>query len=134
MTTQEAYEKIREHFSKPGAQRAYESKATSDLSGCVYRGLDENGNRDPHSPIRCAFGVLIPDDRYDPEMERKYCGEVIRSYLDDLFPGDQHGSQAKFLSAAQGEHDDTSKDFETFIERLDTLAREYHLTVPNSNS
>lgn len=127
LTTQAAYEKIRAHFSQPDVERAYEET----LRSCVYRGLGVDGERDPHSPIRCAFGVLIPDDRYSPDMEERFADTLIgdpRFNLQGLFLD----VSTKFLQEAQYEHDNIGVPFETFIERLDALAHDYNLTVPSA--
>lgn len=102
-----AYQAIVEHFSREGAEYAIrESRSSDPVSGsfnermCVYR-MDE----DPSSPIRCAFGVLIPDDKYNPAMEGEAAIGILISDaygLEDL-AADQ--ATRKFIATAQGSHD-----------------------------
>lgn len=115
--TQEAYENIREHFSQPDAVLGKSN------SGCFYR-----GDGDPQSPIRCAFGVLIRDDLYKPEMENKHAAAVLRLFphLAKEFPV----VSKAFIMDAQGAHDARATDPKDFVRLLDSLALEHNLTVP----
>jgi len=113
MNTQQVYEKIRAHFTHPG-----EELATETGRGCVYR-----GDYDAHSPVRCAVGVLIPDEVYEPEMEVDTARDGgVRKVLE------QQGIDIKFAHKCQLAHDN-STSVEHFIERLDDLAREELLDV-----
>lgn len=104
MTTQEAYEAIREFFSRPEATLAWDE----GLGECVYRGGGE-----PDSPIRCAFGCILPDDLYSPNMEGT---SVI--ILKDSEPGSMwkpvlrhfEGVNLKFLERAQHAHDSLAQE------------------------
>lgn len=107
MNTQQVYEKIRAHFTQPGAELATETSR-----GCVYR-----GDYHAHSPVRCAVGVLIPDELYEPDMEdyTSVSGSV-RKLLEE------QGIDIKFVHNCQLAHD-RSVSVEDFVERLDDLAR-----------
>lgn len=70
MTKQEAFDKVWNHFiTNDGPQ------SITIVGSCLYR-LD----RDPKSPIRCAAGVLIPDELYEQEMEGSTSNTVILKY------------------------------------------------------
>lgn len=58
MTKQEVYDKVKAHLLAQGKQSWDEER---DL--CMYRGP---------GGLKCAVGVLIPDEKYVPQME----GEV----------------------------------------------------------
>lgn len=121
MTTQEAYERIRAHFNRPEAVLAKEE--IDGISRCVYR-----GGGDAKSPIRCAFGVLIPDSKYTPDMEDKFAGAVcdqwpkVMEVVSDVRP--------QFIEEAQYLHDSRAHDARDFVRQLDEIAQEYELTVP----
>lgn len=123
MTTQQAYEKMRAWFSKPGRPFGYDDR----LGACQYR-----GGGDPHSSIRCAVGCLIPPRKYDPEIELQTVW-AQPDYFELVLPGVDLG----FLDEAQRAHDRlaTDKSLPTearrarFIEALDLLAKRYKLDV-----
>ena len=135
MTTQEAYEQIRAYFSREGAQLAWDD----DLDSCQY--CTEDGRR-------CAVGCLIPAGLYDQNFEgtnirslidaehdRKYrdagTAPNTRAALVDLFAG----VDPVFLEKAQERHDGLAEEdvlaTGDFVNRLDLLAEEFHLTVPS---
>ena len=126
MTTQEAYEQIRAHFSKPDAVFAFseEEYDRAEGNGCVYR---LGGN--PKSPVRCAFGALIPDELYDPKFENVSAVELISGRpFSVLF----YGVNRDFIGAAQDEHDLLAMQRatpETFVRALDKLADRHGLKV-----
>lgn len=70
-TRQDVLREAYAHFSKPGASLAWDGGSAQ----CVYR----LGN-DPASPVRCAFGAVIPDDRYDYRFEGRYADDVIEGF------------------------------------------------------
>lgn len=116
MTTQEAYEAIREYFSRPDAVLARD-----EYGDCLYRTPEGN---------KCAVGCLIPDEVYTPDMEGVGidslldCGErPVRPLCQTLAGVDRH-----FLSAAQESHDG-AEDVESFLADLDWLAQRYGLDV-----
>ena len=122
--------KIREHFSKPDSVMAWDSDGI-----CVYRGTsDEESDgmliRDPHSPVRCAFGVLIPDELYKPEMEGKTASDVCENFPEvaALFPKEWTRTGG-FLEECQRKHDDLFAYYpghganpkQVFLDRLEKL-------------
>lgn len=143
LSKREIIAKIREHFTKPGAQFGYASEygetfEEAELGNgvCVYR-----GDADPHSEIRCAMGVLVPDELYSPAMESELAGSLLdgRMAYDDIaeedvqLPSLRHlfaeNVTGDFLRACQKAHDDTANEeggtIETFLERLDGVADFY---------
>lgn len=136
MTTQEAYEIIRAHFTKPGAELAQIDGISDDSpygGTCFYR-----ENLDPKSERRCAFGVLIPDEIYHPSMEgtgalgllRQW--PILRERLGILYTPDfserNDSSLESFVARAQSTHD-CAINVELFIKDLDELAVELGLKV-----
>ena len=68
--------------------------AYNDIRNCVYRAPDG---------LRCAVGVLIPDDLYDPEFEGVGVDSLIRElFNEDLADWRDH---RKLLLALQHVHD-----------------------------
>jgi hypothetical protein len=123
--TQTAYERIREYFSRPGAEQAVVTYGT-DAPSCRYRTPEGNA---------CAAGCLIPDELYDEGLEggtfyalvdplhaTPYYNEELKAYFANVDP--------QFVRQAQIEHDDLGADFDTFIVRLDALALTHGLSVP----
>lgn len=73
MDKHQIFETVARHLFKQG-HKAVERKG--GMSQCRYRAA---GGRD-----KCAFGVLIPDEKYDPAMEGKPACEVINRYLPEF--------------------------------------------------
>lgn len=110
-TKQEAYEAIREYFSRPGAVLA-----KSKYGACHY--LSDEGNK-------CAVGCLIPKKYYDEGFE----GEALSGiweFIERLFPED---STFTFLDGAQAIHDNNSENAFDFVQRLDAFAQQTGLEV-----
>lgn len=147
MNTQEAYEHIREYFSRPDAVLAKEGEGAG--LRCFYRMPDGTGNA-------CAVGCLIPDDLYNladaalreldgedslyPGIENRSFDQLVEACaelkhksgaLADLYELLNNNNQKEtFLSCAQSLHDDADDPI-TFVDGLDYLARQYGLTVAN---
>lgn len=122
MTTQEAYEQIKEFFSQPDAVRGFDENGM----GCVYR-----AGEDRLSPIRCAFGCLIPDEMYHPDIEGLGADEAFRWLQREGIPIDtiMDDVDLGFICAAQVAHD-KSETITEFLERLDEIAAsKYQLQV-----
>lgn len=136
MTTQEAYERIREYFSRPGAELG-----KSDHGSCAY--ITASG-------AKCAVGCLIPDEilsKWGNSLNESGSLEglkdgVVDNYghffmafrdipgLQELLNGEDAEGQRKFdfLSEAQKRHDDSfTKTAEQFVAKLDVLAGEFGL-------
>jgi hypothetical protein len=113
MTEQQAYDRIREHFTRPDAQ------LSKDGSVCYYRSPDGQ---------KCPAGVLIPDSYYEPLMENKKIGAVVTQWpeLWPIFSNDGYS----FARKAQHLHDsNTTINVVDFIRKLDNLASERGLTL-----
>lgn len=136
MKTQEAYERIREFFSRPDAQLA--KRGDGGMPACFYRG-DSN----PASPLRCAVGCLIPDELYVPELDEGLGvveirdaavtdGDEAARALAEFFEAGTSGAEADdlwaFLAEAQNAHD-SSGDTEEFVKMLNSIAKSHNLEV-----
>jgi hypothetical protein len=113
VNTQEAYDAIREYFSKPDA-----ILAKSQGGRCEYRTAEGRG---------CAVGCLIPDGLYDPKMENHVVDTVFMDFpaVGKYF----EGVDMNFLLRAQSLHDDQSDTAFDFVLQLDELAQEYDLEL-----
>lgn len=138
MTTQEAYEGIRAHFTQRGQEFGTGISSFNFQPVCKYRG-------DGHATDtrRCAVGCLIPDDLYHPSME----GEGVRALMasHDALSTYFYDVSLEFLVKAQAIHDSIgivddndardpySETYsllrELFICRLDELAKAFRLNV-----
>jgi hypothetical protein len=126
-TLQDAYETIRAHFTKPDAVIANvnllpiadpeegDTMIGSGGNGCVYRyrGI-------PESPIRCAAGVLVPDDEYSPEAEGQNY-DVLSEYSPTFAAMLSIFNMKSFVEDAQSRHDGSDSPA-MFVRGLDTLA------------
>lgn len=122
MTAQEAYEKIRAHFTKPDAVFSWDESKNN----CVYR---KDG--DPASPVRCAVGVLIPDKFYDVELEENSIDMLLDNlrhggpiWLRDLLPVEAFLNDAQTLHdwGAWGVYDARGNLHNTILDRLSPAA------------
>ena len=87
-SAQEVFDLVVEHLFKQG-RPAYDGN-----QGCRYR---------THDGLRCAVGVLIPDDLYDPAFETNIAATVIQELFDaDLADWREH---KYLLNALQLAHD-----------------------------
>jgi hypothetical protein len=115
---QEAFDKVWRHFVTDGAPP---SILIGKSVRCRYRG--DGG-------AKCAVGVLIPDEEYEPGMEGHSATELLYDGVASL-----DGMSELFLIGIQGAHDiaatDTFGPFWEKIERkLRDVADEFTLTVP----
>lgn len=113
LTRLDVLKKNREHFSQPSAVFGY------DGTSCVYRG---NGHKD--SNVRCAFGVVIPDDVYRPVMENIIATAVVQNHEmpDGLFSDEIW--DGGWMNDLQGRHDRMASErspISFWIELLDSL-------------
>jgi hypothetical protein len=123
LTRADVIAKVRDHFTRPGAVLAWNED--EEESTCVYR-MDE----DASSSVRCAMGVLIPDEAYSPKMEGHNADGVAEAYgLSGLFaPGVVvDGDGSSWINALQRVHDAHAKvgaTMEDFLAALDSFERE----------
>jgi len=82
--------------------------------GCVYRG--ENG-------MKCAAGILIPDDQYNPKMEGLFWETLVsRNLVEDKFP--------KEIGELQVIHDSNHQESIEFLKtKLAEFAQKHGLQV-----
>lgn len=122
MTKQEAYEKIRKHFSKPDAVYGY----SADAGRCFYR-VDQK----PYSKYRCAVGCLIPDKKYDPRFDDDdwIVGDIAETlgWVENYIYDEER--LVGFLDTVQSIHDNAAgtSPIAAFIQKLDRLAKEHRL-------
>lgn len=105
-TLQEIFDKIASHLIKQN-QRSYCDK----MSNCVYRG--PNG-------LKCAAGILIPDEEYKPEFEK----QTWRNLVSDGFVQNKFTSEIRQLQII---HD--TKSCKDWYKELIDFATEYQLQV-----
>lgn len=112
-TPLEAWQKVWDHFSQPGATR-------STLEGtCQYRGADG---------AKCAVGVLIPDEVYDEDLmdQGTFKGKVhafvpnLLTLCDLKILAFKHPETYRLARRMQEAHDDHMQ-METVLEKLQTL-------------
>lgn len=145
ISRQRVYERVREHFTQPGAVYGFDKKG----GVCVYR-----GGLDPKSPIRCSVGVIIPDSRYGGNREKwQYDtpdGLVVEAHFADQAISaagydTSYDNLGEFVADMQKIHDEhalptVTRPFErkararkmsTFIKALDQFAKDQGLKVVN---
>lgn len=124
---QEAYEKIRADFSRPGAKFGW-----TEEYGCVYR-----KGQVANSPVRCSIGDLIRDEDYEPSWDGPMGGELIKiqKHFPVSFSKLLGKYDYKFLYSVQCAHDTAAlmkNSLASFIARLDEVAALYGLKVVTS--
>lgn len=110
MNNQEAFNKIWER-----AKDRRKAKETSN-GLCSYRAA---------GGLKCFVGELIPDEEYNPKMERWNVAELRRS---GLLPPSLQGLDVDLLWSCQSVHDAFPPDLWEY--RLRRVADLYSLTVP----
>lgn len=120
-TNQAVFDKVWEAFVVGDRQRAVCNKGMT-IETCVYR-----GDQDAHSDTRCAIGVCIPDDMYDPELDSQGSIRQVHEVMPDWYDSVFNGIQVNFLAALQRIHD---QSFETFEDSMRKTAAAYKLTIP----
>jgi hypothetical protein len=113
---QEVFDLVVEHLFTQG-RPAYDG-----ISGCMYRAA---------GGLRCAVGVLIPDDLYDPAFENTRASTLIQELFDsDLADWREH---TNLLNALQLAHDACRReptdafDITDLRERLFAVAKAFSL-------
>lgn len=108
MTAQDYFNTVATHLFTQG-RRAYDNS-----TGCVYRAPDGT---------KCAVGVLIPDDKYDPKMDKDMnLAPVIEKAGLPL-------EHEELFRSLQRVHDDPENwsDTKTMRRRLTNVATEHDL-------
>lgn len=105
-SSQEIFNLVVEHLFSQG-RPAYDGNR-----GCMYR---------THDGLRCAVGVLIPDDLYDPAFETNEVRVVIQELFDtDLADWREHKD---LLIALQLAHDSCLRDPDRTFNTTDLAIR-----------
>ena len=142
---QEIFDTVYRHFIIEKQRFSFETQASGEFEACRYRG--PNGEK-------CAVGLFLPDDEYNPEMENAQLRTLILTdepnrispSLVALCGGPDHtfvdiNPNFKLLDALQQAHDRAAssvpqegadrcrQDFEISLTRI---ARQYHLTIPTA--
>lgn len=114
MTNQEIFNIVWNHFI---VEEGHPSVGNDGL--CMYKG--PNGER-------CAAGLLIPDEKYKPEMEGKSCNE------EPVLQALPFGASVSFIRELQLAHDDATLTGANFHKSIHTsltrIARTHRLTIP----
>ena len=121
ITNQEIFDKAWQAFvvEQRPASVCYDSDG--DLDSCLYR--DPNGNR-------CAIGLCIPDDQYDPGIERR-CPHDLHYDFDIEFEDVEFAKTAQeALHDCITEQLGKPEEAEFVRERYLEFARDWDLEVP----
>lgn len=117
---QAVFDKVAKHLLTQNKRAMKDFPGEYPIDRCAYRG--DGG-------AMCAVGCLIPDDVYDPSMEGRSAGEVMRMLhgVRELASVSQAlGVSHAMLSALQNAHDNY-EPFEWPME-LAYIARQYNLS------
>lgn len=109
ITPQSAFDRVAKHLFEQGR------RSVKNSIQCLYRGPDKT---------KCAIGVLIPDDVYDPLMEGDGADSMIYSYIgfQNLLSEDKTTHEwAKFLLDLQRIHDNRDNWINTLTMRNSLL-------------
>lgn len=108
-----------------GFQRSMlpEDSVRSSGNGCAYRGADGR---------KCAFGHLIPDDRYDACFEGSSAEDVANEIgiFDDIESEEELEKIVLAAEHIQGIHDNPCMP-ELMQSRLEHYAANHSLTIPS---
>lgn len=120
-TINEAYNRIKEYFSQPGARIALEDPdVQQEFRRCVY--LAEDG-------AKCAVGCLMSEEEWIPDIEGMPASEVIHKL--GWYEGEDYEfvqTMGDFLDDCQLIHD-KSESVESFLISLDTMAENWNIPV-----
>lgn len=144
MTKQEAYERVRNYLTRPGARRAYDPTPVLTVAGerlengcCRYETVIDGATQ------RCAVGILLEREDLDRSMAT-FVGGVetlfeeygLPDYIQEIGEGNSDSERRAdtlyFLQSLQTAHDTitnwTEDGFE--VAQLDQLAISFGLSVP----
>lgn len=119
-TLQPVFNKIWQEFVVGDRKRAVKNKGIDEI--CVYR-----GGRNAHSNTRCAIGVCIPDDMYDPRIESNSVIAQVQRNMPEWYESVFNGIDVTALSFLQATHD---MYFDEFESRMREFADTNHLLIP----
>jgi hypothetical protein len=110
MTPQEIFDKVAVHLL---TQNRVSMNEKNDL--CAYRGVDG---------LKCAVGVLIPDEFYSPEIETTGA-ENLPEWVWKAMDIDQTEGNVELLDRLQRTHDDFGP--ESWVADLKKVAEDFNL-------
>ena len=117
LTNQKAFDKIYKYFIFK------KNKQCVGAGGdCMYRS----------GKLKCAVGVLIPDDDYDSDMEGSHCRTIRANY----FREEWDGLDIDLLASLQRLHDTPSawsKNGVFLKTPIKRIAKKYKLTIPEES-
>ena len=111
-TLQEVFNIVSAHLLTQ-IKRSIKTLNGSYFSACAYRG--KNG-------MKCAAGVLIPDDQYNPKMEGLFWDELVKAnYVENKF--------VEEIAELQFIHDSNSEETIDYLKKeLIKFAKLHNLT------
>ena len=105
MSKQKVFNIVKEHLLKQNEQSLSENKT------CMYR-----GNYD----LKCAMGVLIPDNLYKSQMEECTIDSILEDFPELKKHFDSFGFyDLEFYGGLQGIHDGSFSNAKDFAEHHD---------------
>jgi transglutaminase/protease-like cytokinesis protein 3 len=116
MTKQEMFNRVWQHAQKK------QKSSNNEADGCLLRATKE-----AHCPVRCFVGVLIPDDRYNLNMESDSLGPDVANAIG---VDRRDATTVHFLTSLRSTHDNFPTNMWNY--RLIILAEEFGLTVPGA--
>jgi hypothetical protein len=132
-TDQEIFDTVAKHLLAQG------ERAITENGACAYRGVEGR---------KCAIGCLIPDEVYDPNMEctslsigdlrearesdTKY-GALFNVLIASSLWDGRDNSRKAFLADLQALHDMELHCDDTWLIKLQRLARKYNLNYENKS-
>ena len=124
MTDQEIFNIVALHLFKQQA-----GSFDEDREHCLYRNDDG---------LKCAIGILIPDDKYDSKMEGNLSKNKFPISVQKLLKLDfmeSYKDSKKLLIDLQNAHDTSTIYHDNFWEdckiRLINIAEKFNLVVPS---
>lgn len=124
MNEQEIFTKVWIGLESQGWQKSVDVKNDPDSKDvCMYRG---------HNGLKCAAGHLIPDEKYNREMENKRIPAILED-RPDLFGEPLDDSSIYLLDWLQQTHDnfyEGSTNTKSMRERFEAIARVRNLIIP----
>jgi hypothetical protein len=121
MTLQEVFNTIYTGMTK---QQAYAYTHNNSMPGTCYYRLDLGGN----NVLKCAVGMLIPDDKYHPSIEQKTVEYAIM--VCGLHKLDRHLVTLTQLQLMHDTHAKQAQPFSQYLNALRDFALGCGLTIP----
>lgn len=125
MTNQEIFNRVWEHFITNGNPRAY----NVGMKKCLYK--------DHANGAKCAIGIFIPEDKFNPEMNNVGAvsslnvdyPKLLNEMFGELPTRKEEDDRMEFLESLQDAHD-LSNSAEEFKDFLLQTAETFYLEAP----